>query len=177
MPCKIFKFWDENGQFPRYFPGFLYFPNHPFESYLDSSKSDLGSFFTFLTKLAHKHVSQGPDPKLSATRPWMTLTSNMLTETEWYLELYQTRSVLVFWLISCDTSVVGDENDGRGYNYACRIRSCAPIHKCGRRERELVKYTERLGSIVLRLVVLRYGSNPNNQHITPLTSHSIKTEL
>ena len=63
--------------------------------------------FAFLTKKWPEnmyHAAQTPNFKfdLSLTSwPWMTLTFNMLTESlGWYLEVSQTRSMSLYWLIS-----------------------------------------------------------------------------
>ena len=95
----------ENGHFSRCSLWLLYFPIFNLV-WFGPCKSVLRSFFalgtknwpkTFITPPKHKLFNW---PYLDSWR-WMTLTLNMLTGSlGWYLEVSQTRSELLYWLIS-----------------------------------------------------------------------------
>ena len=106
----------ENGHFSRDFRRFLHFSDFQNMSDLGRSKSVLRSFFVFLSKtwpknMYHAAQTQNFQLDLSLTSwPWMTLTLNMLKESlGWYLEMSQTRSMSLYWLICIPTALVRDK--------------------------------------------------------------------
>ena len=106
MP-EIWRFGGRKQSFLRLFRRYLHFSDFQTLSDLDRSKSVLGSFLGLLTKnwpknMYHAAQTQNYQFDLSLTSgPWMTLTLNVLTEgLSWYLEVSQTLSVSLYWLIS-----------------------------------------------------------------------------
>ena len=98
---RILVFWRSktvifhavHGDF-RIFPSFIFSRFGPFK------KCSRVIFRVLDGKLTQKHVSRRPNPKFSVW-PFLDLvTLNMLTESlGWYLEVSQTRSMSMYWLI------------------------------------------------------------------------------